>query len=78
VIVDPFRGLGRRWQQTVEGWRFVGCDVDAGCFETTRRRLTELAGQHELVSALSRPKLTTQGFEVEERRNPVRVDWHRL
>jgi hypothetical protein len=26
----------------MEGRRFIGCDIDPGCVETTRRRLQEL------------------------------------
>jgi DNA modification methylase len=26
----------------MEGRRFIGCDIDPGCVETTRRRLVEL------------------------------------
>jgi DNA modification methylase len=43
LIVDPFLGSGTTAMAAVmEGRRFIGCDVDPGCVETTRRRLVEL------------------------------------
>ncbi len=43
LIVDPFLGSGTTAVAAVlEGRRFLGCDVDPGCVETTRRRLVEL------------------------------------
>jgi ParB-like chromosome segregation protein Spo0J len=44
LIVDPFLGSGTTAVAAVmEGRRFLGCDIDPGCVETTRRRLVELA-----------------------------------
>jgi site-specific DNA-methyltransferase (adenine-specific) len=43
LIVDPFLGSGTMAVAAVmEGRRFIGCDIDPGCVETTRRRLVEL------------------------------------
>jgi ParB-like chromosome segregation protein Spo0J len=43
LIVDPFLGSGTTAIAAVmEGRRFIGCDIDPGCVETTRRRLEEL------------------------------------
>jgi site-specific DNA-methyltransferase (adenine-specific) len=40
LIVDPFLGSGTTAVAAVmEGRRFIGCDIDPGCVETTRRRL---------------------------------------
>ncbi|MGA3354795.1 MAG: DNA methyltransferase [Acidimicrobiales bacterium] len=48
LIVDPFIGSGTTAVAAVmEGRRFVGCDIDPGCVETTRRRLVELAARSE-------------------------------
>ncbi len=48
LIVDPFIGSGTTAVAAVmEGRRFIGCDIDAGCVETTRRRLVELAARSE-------------------------------
>ena len=44
LIVDPFIGSGTTAVAAVmEGRRFIGCDIDPGCVETTRRRLADLA-----------------------------------
>ena len=44
LIVDPFLGSGTTAVAAImEGRRFLGCDIDPGCVETTRRRLVELA-----------------------------------
>lgn len=43
LILDPFLGSGTTAVAAVlEGRRFIGCDLDPGCVETTRRRLEEL------------------------------------
>jgi DNA modification methylase len=43
LIVDPFLGSGTTAVAAImEGRRFLGCDIDPGCVETTRRRLGEL------------------------------------
>ncbi len=43
LIVDPFLGSGTTAVAAVlEGRRFLGCDIDPACVETTRRRLLEL------------------------------------
>ena len=43
LVVDPFIGSGTTVVAAVmEGRRFLGCDIDPGCVETTRRRLVEL------------------------------------
>jgi site-specific DNA-methyltransferase (adenine-specific) len=48
LIIDPFIGSGTTAVAAVmEGRRFIGCDIDPGCVETTRRRLFELAARHE-------------------------------
>jgi ParB-like chromosome segregation protein Spo0J len=48
LIVDPFIGSGTTAVAAVmEGRRFIGCDIDPGCVETTRRRLVELAARPE-------------------------------
>ena len=49
LIVDPFLGSGTTAVAAVmEGRRFIGCDIDPGCVETTRRRLVvELAARPE-------------------------------
>ena len=48
LIVDPFFGSGTTAVAAVmEGRRFIGCDIDPGCVETTRRRLVELAARPE-------------------------------
>jgi site-specific DNA-methyltransferase (adenine-specific) len=48
LIVDPFIGSGTTAVAAVmEGRRFIGSDIDAGCVETTRRRLVELAARPE-------------------------------
>jgi hypothetical protein len=48
LIVDPFIGSGTTAVAAVmEGRRFLGCDIDPGCVETTRRRLVELAARSE-------------------------------
>jgi site-specific DNA-methyltransferase (adenine-specific) len=48
LIVDPFLGSGTTAVAAVmEGRRFIGCDIDPGCVETTRRRLIELAARPE-------------------------------
>ena len=48
LIVDPFLGSGTTAVAAVlEGRRFIGCDIDPGCVETTRRRLAELATESE-------------------------------
>ena len=48
LIVDPFLGSGTTAVAAVmEGRRFLGCDIDPGCVETTRRRLIELAARPE-------------------------------
>jgi len=48
LIVDPFFGSGTTAVAAVmEGRRFIGCDIDPGCVETTRRRLVELAAGSE-------------------------------
>jgi tRNA G10 N-methylase Trm11 len=47
LIVDPFLGSGTTAVAAVmEGRRFIGCDIDPGCVETTRRRLEELLDGH--------------------------------
>jgi site-specific DNA-methyltransferase (adenine-specific) len=44
LIIDPFCGSGTTAVAAVtEGRRFIGCDIDPGCVEITRRRLVELA-----------------------------------
>jgi ParB-like chromosome segregation protein Spo0J len=44
LIVDPFIGSGTTAVAAVmEGRHFLGCDIDPGYVETTRRRLLELA-----------------------------------
>ena len=52
LIVDPFLGSGTTAVAAImEGRRFIGCDIDPGCVETTRRRLVELtAGGVEEIS----------------------------
>jgi site-specific DNA-methyltransferase (adenine-specific) len=46
LIVDPFIGSGTTAVAAVmEGRRFIGCDIDPGCVETTRRRLVDLAAR---------------------------------
>jgi DNA modification methylase len=46
LVVDPFLGSGTTAVAAVmEGRRFIGCDSDPGCVETTRRRLEELAAR---------------------------------
>jgi tRNA G10 N-methylase Trm11 len=41
---DPFLGSGTTAVAAImEGRQFLGCDIDPGCVETTRRRLVELA-----------------------------------
>jgi hypothetical protein len=48
LIVDPFLGSGTTAAAAVlEGRRFLGCDIDPGCVETTRRRLLELTARPE-------------------------------
>jgi hypothetical protein len=48
LIVDPFIGSGTTGVAAVmEGRRFIGCDIDPGCVETTRRRLVELDAGRE-------------------------------
>jgi site-specific DNA-methyltransferase (adenine-specific) len=48
LIVDPFIGSGTTAVAAVmEGRHFLGCDIDPGCVETTRRRLVELAAVRE-------------------------------
>jgi hypothetical protein len=48
LIVDPFIGSGTTAVAAVmEGRRFLGCDIDPGCVETTRRRLVELEARSE-------------------------------
>jgi site-specific DNA-methyltransferase (adenine-specific) len=48
LVVDPFLGSGTTAVAAVlEGRRFIGCDIDPGCVETTRRRLVELAARPE-------------------------------
>ena len=48
LIVDPFLGSGTTAVAAVmEGRRFLGCDIDPGCVETTRRRLVEMATRTE-------------------------------
>ena len=43
LILDPFLGSGTTAVAAVlEGRRFLGCDIDPGCVETTRRRLEQL------------------------------------
>src|ERR1017187_8951610 len=48
LIVDPFIGSGTTAVAAfLEGRRFLGCDLDPGCAETTRRRLVDLAARPE-------------------------------
>jgi DNA modification methylase len=48
LVVDPFVGSGTTAVAAVlEGRRFIGCEIDPGCVETTRRRLVELAARPE-------------------------------
>ena len=48
LIVDPFIGSGTTAVAAVmEGRRFLGCDIDPGYVETTRRRLVELASAED-------------------------------
>jgi hypothetical protein len=48
LIVDPFLGSGTTAVAAVmEGRCFLGCDIDPGCVETTRRRLVELTVRPE-------------------------------
>ncbi|MGA3353849.1 MAG: DNA methyltransferase [Acidimicrobiales bacterium] len=48
LIVDPFIGSGTTAVAAVMGGRrFIGCDIDPGCVETTRRRLVELEAGSE-------------------------------
>jgi site-specific DNA-methyltransferase (adenine-specific) len=48
LVLDPFLGSGTTAVAAVmEGRRFLGCDIDPGCVETTRRRLVELASGRE-------------------------------
>ena len=48
LVVDPFLGSGTTAVAAVlEGRRFIGCDIDPGCVETTRRRLVELTARPE-------------------------------
>ncbi|MGA2530725.1 MAG: DNA methyltransferase [Acidimicrobiales bacterium] len=48
LILDPFLGSGTTAVAAImEGRRFIGCDIDPGCVETTRRRLIELAARPE-------------------------------
>ena len=48
LVVDPFLGSGTTAVAAVlEGRRFLGCDLDPGCAETTRRRLVDLAARPE-------------------------------
>jgi hypothetical protein len=54
LIVDPFLGSGTTAVAVVmEGRRFIGCDIDPGCVETTRRRVVELAEGSETDKAES-------------------------
>ncbi|HYA44631.1 MAG TPA: DNA methyltransferase [Acidimicrobiales bacterium] len=42
LICDPFLGSGTTAVACLlEGRRFIGCDIDPGCVETTRQRLAE-------------------------------------
>ena len=48
LIADPFLGSGTTAVASLmEGRRFIGCDVDPGCVETTRRRLVEMDARTE-------------------------------
>jgi hypothetical protein len=41
LIVHPFLGSGTTAVAAImEGRQFLGCDIDPGCVETTRRRLS--------------------------------------
>ena len=54
LIVDPFLGSGTTAVAAVlEGRRFLGCDIDPGCVETTRRRLVELEEEQLVVATLA-------------------------
>jgi site-specific DNA-methyltransferase (adenine-specific) len=51
LIVDPFLGSGTTAVAAVlEGRRFLGCDLDPGCVETTRRRLEQLEEERLVVA----------------------------
>jgi site-specific DNA-methyltransferase (adenine-specific) len=54
LIVDPFLGSGTTAVAAVlEGRRFLGCDLDPGCVETTRRRLKQFEEGRLVVAALA-------------------------
>jgi DNA modification methylase len=54
LIIDPFLGSGTTAVAAVlEGRRFLGCDIDPGCVETTRRRLEQLEEGQLVVAALA-------------------------
>jgi DNA modification methylase len=54
LIVDPFLGSGTTAVAAVlEGRRFLGCDIDPGCVETTRRRLEQLEEEQFVMAALA-------------------------
>ena len=43
LVCDPFLGSGTTALAcALEGRRFIGCDLDPGCVETTRQRLAEI------------------------------------
>jgi DNA modification methylase len=48
VVFDPCCGSGTTGVAALmEGWRFLGGDLDPAYVETTRRRLMELAARRE-------------------------------
>ena len=54
LIVDPFLGSGTTAVAAVlEGRRFLGCDIDPACVETTRRRLEQLEEEQFVMAALA-------------------------
>jgi len=54
LIVDPFLGSGTSAVAAVlEGRRFLGCDIDPACVETTRRRLEQLEEEQFVMAALA-------------------------
>ncbi|MGO9151118.1 MAG: DNA methyltransferase [Acidimicrobiales bacterium] len=54
LIVDPFLGSGTTAVAAVlEGRRFLGCDIDPGCVETTRRRLEQIEEEQLVVATLA-------------------------
>lgn len=61
VVLDPFMGSGSTGKAAIrEGFRFVGCELDAGYMEIARARI-----EHELATQLAKQQAVSQPAQVD-------------